>query len=106
MSQEQDKKLFAIVNSVVYVTLCYLFSALSIGYALKFYKSRFEMMIKKRYTNIVFIINILSLPMLLITYPYIYINAILPHPYPDRAILWSITYPYCGYGSTLFTVVV
>ena len=105
MSQEQLRGMFTTVNVAVYVTCCYLFAALIVIYGIQFYKNRFEMMIKKRYYKIVFIINILSLPMICVTYPYIYINLVLPNPHPDRAILWSLTYPFCGYGMTLFTAI-
>eukprot|EP01083_Nonionella_stella_P039948 108645_1 len=99
MSQQTITRTF----SILCCTICLLFATLTVYYGYHFYQQKGNLIIRKRYSNIVFIINICALPLHLIAYPSIYLPSIFDHPYDDHAIPWAFVYPYCGYGLTLFT---
>eukprot|EP01083_Nonionella_stella_P039946 108641_1 len=99
MSQEIITRIF----SILCCSICLLFATLTVYYGYHFYQERSNPIIRKRYSTIVFIINIFGLPLLLIAYPSVYVSSITKEPYDDYALPWAIVYPYCGYGLTLFT---
>eukprot|EP01084_Bolivina_argentea_P040491 74828_1 len=88
---------------IIHLILLYSLLALIVFYGCLFYKKRREMIIRKRYAMIVFIINLSVIPMFAITFPFIYIKWFISNIKLDQGIIWSLTYPFCAYGMSLFT---
>eukprot|EP01084_Bolivina_argentea_P269575 458192_1 len=95
--------IFAAINVIIYIVSCFIMAALIIYYGYKYYKHRDNIIIKKRYSNIVFIINASTLPMYLIAWPVVYFPLTVGKQLNDYAITWSVIYPYCCYTATIFT---
>eukprot|EP01084_Bolivina_argentea_P040492 74831_1 len=83
---------------IIHLILLYSLLALIVFYGCLFYKKRREMIIRKRYAMIVFIINLSVIPMFAITFPFIYIKWFISNIKLDQGIIWSLTYPFCAYG--------
>lgn len=104
-----DKHLSILIYEIIItanISISFIFGILMLFYGYQFYKKRHQLIIKKRYSKIVFVINILAVFLLFIVWPYGYIdsltstNSLTNHN--TASLFWSITYPFGAYGTVTF----
>ena len=84
----------------IFITISFLGGTIILFFGYKFYKRREKLIIKKRYSKIVLIILALDLLLLLLSFPYGWIETLTS--VRTNGITWSITYPFGAYGIVTF----